>query len=520
MTRGLLSLSAGFLSGAVAALAACQPVPKAAPARDAAAVRGKGLASARPSSGWTYEVTVSARARELRVVASFPAGTHAGLSVDEQAARFVKDVEVGDVAEVGAPARPPSWRAVAPEAGVWQVPPCARARGCVVRYRFALEDAASALDDVNLAAAYHDAIESPPSSWLLRPTEFAPGIPYRFHVETEAGVGFATGVTRAPGGSAELDPTYEADVADLELAPYTVFGTLRTRTVRAGGATFDVAVLPGRLAMDDAALDHWITTEADAITGFYGQFPVKRALLALVPSNGDDVGGKTLASGGASILLDVGSSMRAAAVPDDWVLAHEMTHLAFPSLPRRHVWLEEGLATYVEPLARAKAGIIAPEEVWRGLVNGLPQGQPQAGDRGLDHTPTWGRTYWGGALFCLMADIGIRKATANGHSLEDALRGILRAGGNGMVRWSLERALAEGDEAVGAHVLTALHARMGAAPVKIDLDALWKQLGVHVRGRVVTFDESAPDAAIRRGIAGAPSAVAVAAARAQPGGAL
>jgi L-lactate permease len=25
------------------------------------------------------------------------------------------------------------------------------------------------------------------------------------------------------------------------------------------------------------------------------------------------------------------------------------------------------------------------------------------GDQGLDHTPTWARTYWGGALFWMMA---------------------------------------------------------------------------------------------------------------------
>ena len=98
---------------------------------------------------------------------------------------------------------------------------------------------------------------------------------------------------------------------------------------------------------------------------------------------------------------------------DDWVLTHEMVHLAFPSVPEEHHWIEEGSATYIEPIARARAGDLTPEKVWGDLVDGLPQGLPQPGDRGLDFTPTWGRTYWGGALFCLLADIEIRKRTAN-----------------------------------------------------------------------------------------------------------
>ena len=108
---------------------------------------------------------------------------------------------------------------------------------------------------------------------------------------------------------------------------------------------------------------------------------------------------------------------------------------------REHHWIEEGSATYVEPIARARAGDLSPEKVWGDLVDGLPKGLPQAGDRGLDFTPTWGRTYWGGALFCLLADIEIRKRTGNKKGLEDALRAILRAGGTTESDWPLVRTL-------------------------------------------------------------------------------
>ena len=44
----------------------------------------------------------------------------------------------------------------------------------------------------------------------------------------------------------------------------------------------------------------------------------------------------------------------------------------------------------------------------------------QGGGFGLDNTHTWGRTYWGGAMFCLLADVEIRRRTHNRRGLQDA----------------------------------------------------------------------------------------------------
>jgi predicted metalloprotease with PDZ domain len=184
----------------------------------------------------------------------------------------------------------------------------------------------------------------------------------------------------------------------------------------------------------------------------------------------------------------------------EWVLTHEMVHLGFPSLARRHLWLEEGIATYVEPIARARSGDLLPEKVWLDLVEGLPQGLPENGDRGLDETPTWGRTYWGGALYCLLADVEIRERTAGRRSLDDALKGVIAAGGNISSRWPIERALEIGDRATGTDVLSRLYDKMAHHPFPVDLEAMWRRLGIAKAGTGVTFDDRAPDAALRREI--------------------
>ena len=184
----------------------------------------------------------------------------------------------------------------------------------------------------------------------------------------------------------------------------------------------------------------------------------------------------------------------------DWVLTHEMVHFAFPSVSEEHHWMEEGSATYVEPIARALVGNLTPEQVWHDMVRDMHQGLPEPGDGGLDNTHTWGRTYWGGALFCLLADLGIRKATKNALGLQDALRSVNRAGGNIATDWPLEKAFGIGDKATGTTTLMDLYGQMRDKPHDVNLPELWAQLGVRRNGDAVTFDSSAPLASAREAI--------------------
>ncbi len=134
------------------------------------------------------------------------------------------------------------------------------------------------------------------------------------------------------------------------------------------------------------------------------------------------------------------------------------------------------------------------------MVDGMPQGLPAPGDQGLDNTHTWGRTYWGGAIFCLLADIEIRKRTGNAKSLQDALRAINRVGGTIEAHWPLDRAIEIGDQATHGKTLMELYSQMASKPVAVDLPDLWKQLGVVRSDHRVTFDNGAALASIRASI--------------------
>lgn len=245
----------------------------------------------------------------------------------------------------------------------------------------------------------------------------------------------------------------------------------------------------------------WIEQSAYAVAHYYGRFPVDELHLVLVPVPGRGVKtGKAYGGETAAINIVVGVESTESDLEEDWIMVHEMVHLAFPSMSRRHDWIAEGLATYVESIARTNVGHLSPEFVWQGFVRGMPHGLPRPGDRGLDYTPTWGRTYWGGALFCLLADIDIRARTGNRLGLQDALRAILQSGANITREMLITEVLKIGDDAIGSPVLMALYDRMKATPVDVDLDRLWQRLGVEVRGKTIVLHDDAPLASTRQRI--------------------
>jgi len=175
-----------------------------------------------------------------------------------------------------------------------------------------------------------------------------------------------------------------------------------------------------------------------------------------------------------------------------------------PDVGEEHLWLSEGVAVYVEGVARAQAGNRRPVDVWAEQVSSMPRGLPQADDAGLDRTHTWGRTYWGGALFCLLADVEIRQRTGNRLGLQNALRAVTRASGGLAADWPIERVLTVGDAAVGTHVLEELYARSKDTPFAPDLAELWRSLGIEPYEGTVRLHDDAPLAKIRDAIMRAP----------------
>ena len=274
-----------------------------------------------------------------------------------------------------------------------------------------------------------------------------------------------------------------------------------TRTIEAEGATVRVDFQATDFKHGTAPVITWIEHSMRTVARYYGQFPARQLRISVSTREGGRVlHGTTYGATVPFIRLQLGRDVSAEELHDDWILVHEMIHLALPEVGDDHVWLTEGLSTYVEGIARVHVGDLQAEQVFTEQVHSMPNGLPASGDEGLDHTHTWGRTYWGGALFCLLADVEIRKKTANRFGLRDAMRAVLRASGGVAFEMPIERVMKIGDEATGTTVLQDLYAQMKDKPVTPDLPALWKQLGIRERGKSVEFLDDAPLAATRKAI--------------------
>ncbi len=296
--------------------------------------------------------------------------------------------------------------------------------------------------------------------------------------------------------------------AQPERGPWQREKVVETHELKVGGATLQVDFADGALDLGREGELRHIEAAAKAVTAYYGRFPVNHGRVLVVPMagrSGSEVHGTTWGSMGgmpAFTRLRVAEHMSATDLSADWTTTHELVHWAFPSLPDEQHWMEEGLATYVEPLARVMTGELTARKVWGDMFRDMHQGEPQSGDEGIDQTHSWGRTYWGGALFCLAADVEIRRQTGNRKGLRNALQAIVASGGTIDHEWELPQALSLGDKATGTHVLADMYAAWKDKPVTVDLPKLWSDLGIHSDGAGgVIFNDQAPLANVRRAIA-------------------
>jgi hypothetical protein len=289
-----------------------------------------------------------------------------------------------------------------------------------------------------------------------------------------------------------------AQPQDERRAPKVAF----SETIHSGDALLQVDFGEGALDLPRSRIVQRIQDVADAVAHFYGRFPVPKTRILVIPVSGGHgiLQGTTWGSRdgfSAFVRIRIGSATSAQELVDDWILTHELVHTAMASLPDDQHWLEEGLASYVEPFIRMEAGELSAQTTWAGMVRGMPNGEPKAQDMGLNHTHTWGRTYWGGALFCLMADVQIRRETGNRLGLPDALRAIVAARATIDTEKPLAEVLAIGDGATKTHVLEEMYRQWGETPVTVDLSSLWEKLGVQYSGQIVVFNPKAPLASVR-----------------------
>jgi predicted metalloprotease with PDZ domain len=460
------------LAGAIPLLGACGVRDAAVPAVEPGPYRY--VIAPPPAGSWRLEVEAHLEhAPSARLVAPEAMSAIRGMSL-------VDGARVQPLAATG---------------DAWVVPAC-RTR-CTLRYAVDLDAMAEACGHMDCARRVGDAVLGTAASWMLRP-EPTGDASIRVDVRGGDATRFATGLRHGASGG------YDFRGRELGEASYTAFGDFRRVRADVAGATLDVVLLGEPLAMGDAETVGWVKSAAGCVASLFGRFPVSATVFVVPARRGDGVVfGRVFSLAGASVVLLFGTEAKPASMHTDWVAVHELFHLGTPSFVGEAHWLEEGLATYYEPILRERAGWMTEEDLWRHFAEAMPRGLRKEGDPpALDDRDDIDSTYWGGALFAMLADVRIREATGGARSLDDVLRAALAQLGDATHGARLADFVRVGDAATGTHVLADLVARDAVAGEPVDLAGLWRDLGVvEAAGGGVALRDDAPRAAVRKGIA-------------------
>src|SRR6266568_9463200 len=138
--------------------------------------------------------------------------------------------------------------------------------------------------------------------------------------------------SNAVGASREIDPA----LFRTPYMPYGVFDELPTISISVGESKIILAYAPGELALPQEQITAWITRSAQAVAGYYRRFPVSALRLLVIPIDGHGVcSGTTYSYRGAATKILIGRDATLSELEEDWILVHELVHLAFPNVPRQ-----------------------------------------------------------------------------------------------------------------------------------------------------------------------------------------
>ena len=109
-------------------------------------------------------------------------------------------------------------------------------------------------------------------------------------------------------------------------------------TLHISGSVIHIDLVSKPPALSQEQMLFWIRTAGRAVSTYYGRFPVKEVTLHIqVNAEGHEIHGRTF--DGERIEVGFGPDVIAADLTDDWILTHEMFHLASPDLGDEHLWL-------------------------------------------------------------------------------------------------------------------------------------------------------------------------------------
>ncbi len=273
-----------------------------------------------------------------------------------------------------------------------------------------------------------DAAITDPGGWLL----MADGVDTA-DVRVRLPRGIALSVPWTPLPSDAATRRYRIARTPPDWLARAAIGRLDEATLDVAGGRLHVALAGGLDAAPRERLLAWLRRVGTAATTASGALPLPDVQVLVVPVGTPRdavVFGQSTRGQGNGLTLFVDPAHAASAFERDWIAIHELSHLFHPHLGARGAWLAEGLATYLQNVLRARAGLLTPAQAWAELDDGFARGRRDTPDDAtttleqaslaMEREHGFSRVYWSGTAYWLGIDLELRRAQRPG--VDEVLR--------------------------------------------------------------------------------------------------
>ncbi len=155
--------------------------------------------------------------------------------------------------------------------------------------------------------------------------------------------------------------SFELGASPTDWHALIAIGSFKIEKIEMEDANLRLAILGGLPDPAHEKIRRWIRHGADSVANIYGRFPLQSPQILVVPvgeHSGPVPWGQVLRGGGSSMQLFIDTSQAYDQFMHDWTLVHEFSHFLHPNLGKGSAWLGEGLASYYQNIAQARAGNI------------------------------------------------------------------------------------------------------------------------------------------------------------------
>jgi hypothetical protein len=289
-------------------------------------------------------------------------------------------------------------------------------------------------------------------------------------------------------------------------------GRFNVEKLKVADSEFRLAITGSLAEAQKQKLSRWMQQAANSVSGAHGTFPQASPQILVIPigeRSNPVPWAHVMRGGGVSAEFFVDETRPFKDLSEDWTACHELSHMLLPFVSRKDRWLSEGLASYYQYLLLARSGTLSEKDAWQGFYDGIKRGEngtprgtssntlAEATLQGRGQTM---RVYWSGAALMFLADTQLRAASNNEQSLDSALKSLQSCCLDGSKLWRADELFKRLDGLTGTRVFSTLYKEHVHSISFPDLSGTWEALGVRHRFNRVSFNDTAPQADIRKAI--------------------